>query len=179
MYFILRVPGRAPLTLTADIRAAFAALDPMQVVDRVEPIQAGLDRAVAAPRFAAWLFGTFAAFGVVLAALGLTAVIAWWVTERRREIGIRIALGASARRVSTEILRQGVGLAVAGVAAGLAVALAMTRLLSAWLYDVGSAFDPGTFALVAGAMILIAAAATYLPARRAASIDPMVALRSE
>jgi putative ABC transport system permease protein len=179
MYFILRVPGRAPLTLTSEIRAAFAALDPMQVVDRVEPIQAGLDRSVAAPRFAAWLFGTFAAFGVILAALGLTAVIGWWVTERRREIGIRIALGASARRVSAEILRQGVGLAIAGVVSGLAAALAMTRLLSAWLYDVGSAFDPGTFALVAIGMVAVAAAATYLPARRAASVDPMVALRSE
>jgi putative ABC transport system permease protein len=178
MYFLVRTAGPPALDLPAQITSRVTTLRPNQSVERIEPIDASLNRSVAQPRFAAWLFGAFAAMAVGLAALGLSAVIAWWVTQRRREIGVRMALGATAQAVSTLILKQAMSLAGAGVALGLVIAALSTRSIGVWLYGVAP-LDPATFAVVSIAMLLIAMIAAWLPARRAARIDPIITLRAD
>jgi putative ABC transport system permease protein len=153
-------------------------IDPTQVVDRVMPMQEMLDDTVSRWRFGAWLLGSFAAIAVLLAAVGLAASITWWVTQRTREIGVRMALGANANGVAALVMRQGLAVAVAGIALGLAGAAASTRLIASWLYGI-TPLDPRTFAASAVGMLAIAAAASYLPARRASRVDPIVALRAE
>jgi ABC-type antimicrobial peptide transport system permease subunit len=115
---------------------------------------------------------------VALAAVGLAASIAWWVAQRTREIGVRMALGANAAQVTRLVVHQGLTLAVTGVVLGLAGAAASTRLLEGWLYGV-TPLDTGTFAWSATAMLLTAGLASYLPARRATRIDPLVTLKAE
>jgi ABC-type antimicrobial peptide transport system permease subunit len=115
---------------------------------------------------------------LLLAAIGLAASIAWWVAQRTREIGVRMALGASARQVTGLVLKEGLALGVTGIVLGLAGAAASTRLLESWLYGV-TPLDAPTFAWSAAGMLAIAALASYLPARRAARIDPLVTLRAE
>jgi putative ABC transport system permease protein len=164
--------------LPVAVRAAAAAIDASQVVDRFVPMQDMLDSRVATPRFGAWLLGVFAAMAVLLAAVGLAASIAWWVAERTREIGVRMALGAQTGDVTRMFLRQGLLLTTAGLLLGLGAAAASTRLLQSWLYGV-TPLDRAVFAGSAVAMLGIAALASYIPARRAARVDPLIALRSE
>jgi putative ABC transport system permease protein len=178
IYFIVSTAAPPAANLAAEITSRVAALRPNQAIERIEPLGASLDRSVAQPRFAAWLFGVFAAMAVGLAALGLSAVIAWWVTQRRREIGVRMALGASARAVSSLILKQAVWLVGTGVALGLVIAALSTRAIGVWLYGVAP-LDPLTFVLAGAGMLLVAMAAAWLPARRAARIDPVITLRTE
>jgi putative ABC transport system permease protein len=175
--FVRAVNPRDP-RLADGIRAAAAAIDPAQVVDRLEPLQDMLDTRVATSRFGAWLLGTFAAIAVALAAIGIAASTAWWVGQRTREIGLRTALGAQAGTVTWMFLRQGLLLAGCGVLIGIGAAMASTRLLQSWLYGV-TPLDPGTFFAAAGTLFVIALIAAYLPARRAARVDPLVALRAE
>jgi putative ABC transport system permease protein len=178
LYLLVRTNGAANPALVSGIRAAVSGAIPGQVVDAIDPMQDRLDRAVSRPRFGAWIFGLFAAMAVGLAAMGLTAVIAWWVTQRRREIGLRMALGANRRQVTTLVVRQGLGLAVAGTIAGVGVASLSSRLLSDWLYGIAP-MDGATYGACAAGMLAIAAIASYLPARRATRIDPIVTLRAE
>jgi putative ABC transport system permease protein len=178
LFLIVRTAGPPDAALPSSIRAAVAAVRPGQVVDAIKTLQDTVDQSVTTPRFGAWLFGVFAAMAVGLAALGLAAVIAWWVTQRTREIGVRMALGASRTQVASLIVRQGFGLAVVGVVLGLAVAAACTRVLAGWLYGV-TPLDGWTFASCGALMLAIAAFASYLPALRATRIDPIVALRAE
>jgi putative ABC transport system permease protein len=179
MYVIVRTNGAPATTLPADIQRIVAEVRPGQVVESVEPLQTSVDRSVAAPRFAMWVFTAFAAAGAMLASLGLFAVIAWWVSERRREIGVRMALGAGVERVARLVLREGLALATVGLALGMGTAFLVTRLLSDWLYDVAKPTDPPTYALCAIGMLVVTALASYVPARRAARIDPTVTLKSE
>jgi len=178
MYFIVSTAGPPAIDLPAEITSRVTTLRPNQAIERIEPIDASLDRSVAQPRFAAWLFGAFAAMAVGLAALGLSAVIAWWVTQRRREIGVRMALGASAGAVSVLILKQAGCLAGVGVALGLVIAALSTRAIGVWLYGVAP-LDPLTFGVASIGMLLVATVAAWLPARRAARIDPMITLRAD
>ena len=164
--------------LASQLRAAIAEIDPTQVVDRVMPMQEMLDASVSTWRFGAWLLGLFAGMGVLLAGVGLAASITWWVTQRTREIGVRIALGADANGVVALVLRQGFMVAAAGIVLGLGGAAASTRLLASWLYGV-TPLDSRTFAISAAAMLIVATAASYFPARRASRVDPIVALRAE
>jgi putative ABC transport system permease protein len=127
-------------------------------------------------RFALVVFESFAVVALLLAGAGLYGVIAASVSERTREIGIRSALGASARGILALVLRQGMGLTLSGVALGLTGAVALTRLLTSLLYEV-SATDPVTFLLVGVLLVGIALLACWLPARRALRVDPLDALR--
>jgi putative ABC transport system permease protein len=175
---IVRTTDPRDPRLAGALRSAVAAVDPTQVVDRIAPLQDTLDSGVSTPRFGAWVLGLFAAMAVLLAAVGLAASVAWWVTRRTREIGVRVALGARATDVARMVVGQTAALAAGGIVFGLAGAAASTRLLEGWLYGV-TPLDVPTFAWSAGGMLLIALVASYLPARRAARVDPLVALRAE
>jgi putative ABC transport system permease protein len=120
----------------------------------------------------------FGAVALVLAAIGLYGVVAFGVSQRVREIGLRMALGASSTDVSRLVLREGVKLALVGVGLGVAGALLSSRLLESLLYEV-EPDDPATLVVIAAVLVGVAVAASYLPARRASRIDPFVALRSE
>ena len=175
---IVRTSAPGDPQLATQLRSALYAVDPSQVLDRVMPLQDMLDDRVATPRLGAWLLGVFAAMALLLAAAGLAASIAWWVTQRTREIGVRVALGANAAQVTSLVVRQGMMLAVAGILLGLGGAAASTRLLESWLYGV-TPLDLPTFAWASAGMLATALLASYVPARRAARIDPLVALRTE
>jgi putative ABC transport system permease protein len=161
-----------------------ALRDQVRALDRTVPFTdvaaAGdLVRAsVAAPRFRTLAFATFGAAAVLLALVGLYGVVAWLAASRRREIGVRIALGADATSIFGMVLRGGVGLTVTGIALGVIAAVALTRFLAGMLYSVAPA-DPLTFSAVAAALLLVATLACTLPARRAMRADPRESLRSE
>jgi len=175
---IVRTANPADPRVPAAVRAAVAAVDPSQLVERVTPYETMLETGVAQWRFGAWLLGLFAAMALLLAAVGLAASMAWWVAQRTREIGVRMALGANAAQVTRLVVKQGLTLGVTGVVLGLAGASASTRLLEGWLYGV-TPLDTATFAWSAAGMLAIAALASYLPARRATRIDPLVTLKAE
>ncbi len=159
-------------------RRALAELDPQQPVADVREMTSLLSRSIAQARFNTFVLMVFAAVALLLAAVGIAGVMAVAVAQRTREIGIRMALGARASQVVAQVVRQGIALALAGVALGVAGALVLARLLGALLYGV-AATDPPTFALVAGGLVVVALLACAVPARRAAQVDPMIALRAE
>jgi putative ABC transport system permease protein len=137
-----------------------------------------MSRWTAPDRFALALFGAFAGLGVLLASVGIYGVVAQLVTARRREIGIRLALGAERRDVLQLVFGEALRFITAGIGIGLLLAFALVRFISSLLYDV-SAYDPLTFAAVVAALVAAAAAASAIPAGRAARLDPMTALREE
>jgi putative ABC transport system permease protein len=144
----------------------------------VETAQHLIDRHVAHPRFRAVLLGSFAAIALMLAVVGLYAVLSQLVAHRSHEIGVRTALGARQRDVLALVVREGMLLAGLGATAGLVVASWLTRFLSSLLFGV-PAGDPVTLSAVAALLLAATFLATYLPAKRAATVDPMVALRCE
>ena len=166
------------LPSAAELRAAVAAIDPLLPIYAVRPLADGLRRQSATARFGSLVLGAFSTVAVLLAAIGIYGVIAFVVSLSRREIAIRMALGATRNRVSGLIVRNALALVGAGVAAGLVVSSSATRVLESQLFGV-SATDPLTFALVSGVVLLVALLASYLPARRAAGLDPQLALKSE
>jgi predicted permease len=137
-----------------------------------------VDKAVSPRRFVVWLLGGFAAFAVVLASLGIYGVVAYSVSQRTQEIGIRMALGASAAGLQAGIVARTLLLASLGMVLGTAVSWAAARALTGLLFGV-TATDPATFGGMLAALTCVAALASYVPARRAARIDPAVALRAE
>jgi ABC-type antimicrobial peptide transport system permease subunit len=141
-------------------------------------LESMVDRALGQPKFYVLLLSIFAALALVLAVVGIYGVIAYAVQQRSREIGIRIALGASTERVVGMVVRRGLTLAVIGVALGTAGAYAVTRVLQSLLFGV-SARDPLTFAAVAALLGGVAVLASWIPARRAARVDPLTAMRAE
>jgi predicted permease len=169
---------REPASLAAAIRQQVRALDPDLPVYRVRPMHAWLFQSLARQRFAMTLLTAFAGLALALAALGTYGVMAYLVAQGTREIGIRIALGATPRTVTALVLRGGLALGAAGVSLGLLLALALTRFVGSLLFGVAGT-DPLTF--LAGAVLLGASAllASYLPARRAARVDPMLSLRAD
>ena len=137
-----------------------------------------LSQSVARQRFAMLMLGAFAAFAVILAAVGVYGVMSYLVTQGTRDIAIRIALGAQESNILGLVVRQGMTLAIVGIAAGLTGAFALSRVMSALLFGVSSK-DAVTFAIVTAILAAVALVACYIPARRAIKVDPMVALRYE
>ena len=170
--------GCDPAALAGQLRRAVGALDHGVAVSSVGTMRETMARATAASLFQLVLLGAFAAVALVLAAVGIYGVMSYTVSRRRHEIGIRLALGATPGEVTGAVVRQGMTMALAGAAAGVAGALLLSRLMRALLYGV-SATDPVTFMVVAVTLGLVALGATWLPARRASRIDPLAALRSE
>jgi ABC-type antimicrobial peptide transport system permease subunit len=144
----------------------------------VSSLQEIVQASVAPMRSSTLLLMLFAAVAVVLASIGVFGVVSFVVSQRVREIGIRVALGADPAAVRRLVLGQGMRQAVSGVGLGIVASLALTRALSSLLFGVSST-DPATFAAAAAALLGVAAAACYLPARRATTIDPTVALRTD
>jgi predicted permease len=174
---LLRTSGD-PAALAGSARTAIRAIDPGLAVFGVEPLELTVSRSVSQRRFTMLLLGTFALVALILAAIGVHGILSYRVAQRRREIGIRMALGAAPRSVLGLVLRDGAVLAAIGVGIGLGAALAFTRLLRSLLFGV-TATDPLTFALVTVFLACVALAAALAPARRAARVDPLVVLRSE
>jgi predicted permease len=167
-----------PALLANDLRRAVRQLDPTLAVANIRPMDDIADANVSTARFALFLVALFAGLALTLAAIGIYGVISYAVSQRTQEFGLRMALGAQAGDVRRLVLRQGVKLALMGVALGLVGALALGRVLWSLLYEV-SAADPVTFTSVSALAIAVAALACYLPGRRATAVDPAHALRSE
>jgi putative ABC transport system permease protein len=176
--FAIRSSGGEPQALAQSVRTAVLSVDRNQPVYDVKPLGQIVTDSIALRRLALLLLSVFAAVAVLLAASGIFGVMAYAVTQRTHEIGIRMALGAQTRDVLWLVLRQGLRLIGVGVALGWLAALGLTRLLEKLLYSV-SATDPLTFGGVAALLVAIALLACYLPARRATKVDPMAALRTE
>jgi predicted permease len=166
-----------PATLASAVRAALRPLQPDLPGNDFRTLQTLVDKAVSPRRFVALLLAGFALFAVALASLGIYGVISYSVGQRAQEIGIRMALGASAGRLQRRIVAQTLGLAAIGIAIGGAGAWALARAMSGLLFGV-TAEDPATFGAMVVALTVVAALAGYLPARRAARADPMTALRA-
>jgi putative ABC transport system permease protein len=167
-----------PISLAAALRASVSATDKDVTLSTFRSMDDVRDASVAQPRFSSQLFGLFAALALVLAAVGLYGLMAYSVTLRRNEIGIRMAMGATRENILQLVLRQGSLLALSGIGLGLIASILVTRLLSSLLFDVRPS-DPMTFLTVALLLVGVALLASYIPARRATKVDPMVALRYE
>jgi putative ABC transport system permease protein len=175
--FVVRA-AIAPPDLKAALSRAVVEADPSNTVYRITIGDAYLREAMAPTRFAMALLVTFSVVAILLSAVGLYGVIAYAVTQRTREIGIRLALGAAPRAVTSLVVRSGMHLTAAGVALGVAAAVGSTRVLGGMLYGVRPG-DPITYAAIVALVVATAVAACYVPARRAARIDPTEALRAE
>jgi putative ABC transport system permease protein len=168
--------GRPPSA--ADLRAAVAAVDPELPLTSVQEMEDVVARSLGRPRLTLSLMSLFGVVALLLAAIGLYGVVAFSVSQRVREIGLRMALGASSSDVSRLVLREGLKLALAGVALGVVGAFFAGRFLESMLYEVEPR-DPMTLVVIAVLLVGVALVASYLPARRASRIDPFVALRTE
>jgi putative ABC transport system permease protein len=167
-----------PESLVSSIQTAVRQVDPDQPVYNVSTMEGRLLRSIARERFNALLLGIFAAVALILATVGIYSVMNYTVTQRAHEIGVRVALGAQAKNILALVLKQAAMLTLAGLTIGLFAALALTRLMASLLYGV-SATDLLTFILIPVLLAVVALVASYVPARRAVKVDPMVALRSE
>jgi putative ABC transport system permease protein len=177
LFLAVRTRGR-PSQLASALRREVTALDPDLALSRVQPLEEVLSSSLSRRRFTASLLGIFAGVALALSAIGIFGVMTTMVTQRTREIGIRMALGAQPRDVRALVVRQGATLAGIGLVIGLVGAVVLSRLLTGLLYGV-SASDPVTLAGVALLLGSVALAASYFPARRATRVDPLEALRSE
>jgi putative ABC transport system permease protein len=175
--FVLRVAGE-PTGLVSAVRGVVAEVEPNQAVHNVMTMEQRLANTTTSLRLNTALLGSFAGVALLLAAVGIYGVMSYAVAQRRREIGVRMALGAQKGDVLGLVIGNGLRLTLAGVVIGLIGAFALTRYLSSLLYSVTTT-DPFTFLGVAVVLTVIALLASWLPARRAAKVDPMVALRYE
>jgi putative ABC transport system permease protein len=165
-------------SISQELRKQVQGVDPDLPVFGERTMEDLVSDSLAERRFAMQIVGLFGVLALLLAGIGIYGVMAYSVAQRTREIGIRLALGASTSAILRWVLKQGMVLILAGVAAGLAGAFALTRLLRGLLYEVAPT-DPVTYAGLAVLLALVALAACYIPARRATRVDPMVALRYE
>jgi putative ABC transport system permease protein len=176
--FLILHSSAPPSSLTAQVRRALAQIDPSLPLFNVRTMDEVVAAQAQGQQFLSLLVGSFAGLAALLAAIGIYGVLSYLVTQRTREIGIRMSLGASRGRVLAEVLREGMRLALLGLAVGIAGAFAVGRILASLLHEVKPA-DPVIFLATAGLLAVVALIACYLPARRAARLDPMIALRYE
>lgn len=177
MVFVARTRGD-PAAYLERMKDEIWSIDPTQAFYRAGTLAELVSKSVAARRFNLWILGSFAGLALLLAAIGIYGVVSYTTRTRAREFGVRMALGAGRRDIVADVVRRGLRLAGLGIAIGLAVSLGLTRLMSRLLYGV-SPRDPLTLLGVAGVLLLVALAATYLPARRVTALDPSRALRLE
>jgi putative ABC transport system permease protein len=170
--------ARAPMSIVSSVRAAVRAIDPNQPISNVRTMDAMLSRLVAQRKFSMTLVVAFAVLALVLAAIGAYGVTSYLVSQRTKEIGVRLALGADPRRVTRLVVLDGMRVGLAGLTFGVIGALAVTRLASSLLYGV-SPRDPATIIGVSTFLLVVVAFANYFPARRASRVDPLVALRQD
>jgi putative ABC transport system permease protein len=170
--------GGDPQAILPSVRQKLRELDPQLPLATVRTMEEWVSNTAAQPRLNAQLLGIFAAVAVLVAAIGIYGVLAYSVNQRTREIGLRMALGAPRSGVLRLVIGEGMRVGLAGIAVGVAAALAVSRLLSTLLFGV-RAQDPATFAGVAILLALVALAACVFPAQRASRVDPLVALRDE
>jgi putative ABC transport system permease protein len=168
----------SPVRSADTVRASLRSIDPNVPLSTIESMDTLIDRSMGPRRFNLYLLGAFAAVSLALSAIGLFGVMAYLVAQRTREIGVRLALGATRGEVFRLILGRGMALAAIGAAGGVGVALWLTRVMETLLFSV-SRTDPITFVAVPAALIVVAGLACYLPARRAMKVDPVVALRGD
>jgi putative ABC transport system permease protein len=174
---VVRTAGD-PNAVVPLLRQVVRDVDPAIALGGLGTLQSTLSASLSPPRFRAALIGLFAVLALILSVVGIYSVIAYTVSRRTRELGIRIALGSRVQSVEWLVVRRGLALAVGAVFVGTAVALGMTRFLSSFLFEV-TATDPWTFVGVPTLLLGVAVAASYLPARRAGRIDPLTALKSD
>jgi predicted permease len=177
MTLVVRTEGE-PLALVDPIRGVIARLDPDLPMTAVRPMTSVVESALSAPRFIGLLLTCFAALALLLAAIGVYGVLSYVVSQRTREIGIRLAIGAGRGAVLRMIVGEGVGLALAGVVVGVLLGAAFAPLLGALLHGVRPA-DPLTFVAVSGMLLVVGAIASLVPALRASRVDPAVTLRAD
>jgi ABC-type antimicrobial peptide transport system permease subunit len=164
------------MRLAATLRAEVHALDPTMPIEGVQPMTQIVSESVAQPRFRTMLLGLFSLLALVLSVIGIYGVISYSVGQRRREVGIRLALGAGRAVVLRQVLGEGLALTAIGLAVGAIGAAALTRFLSSLLFDVGR-LDPVTYAAAALTLVGAGLLASWLPARRATRVDPVITLR--
>jgi putative ABC transport system permease protein len=167
-----------PIAVTPKLRASIAALDPTLPVFGVSTMTESVSNGLSTSLTAASIAGFFGGLALVISSVGLYAVVASGVTERTREIGVRVALGSSPNEVMQFVMRSGARLGIVGLAIGLVGAGVMARLMSALLFGL-SAADPVTFVVVPVTLAVVVFVATFVPARRAVRLDPVAALRSD
>src|SRR5678815_374219 len=177
MYVVLRTDSD-PATAISGLRNELATLDRNLPLADVSTMRERMGQSVGQQRFRTLLLGSFAGFALVLACIGLYAVMSYSVSQRTREIGIRIALGGRPREILILVIRQALVLSCIGMVVGLIAAIALTRAMRALLFEV-TPLDPISFAISLGLLAGVAVLASYIPARRATKIDPVAALRYE
>ena len=177
MTLVVRARGN-PSTIVAAVRNEVQSIEKNLPISNPMPMSEWIGNSLYAARMGAMLLGIFAALALALASIGLYGVMSFAVSQRTRELGIRMALGARATDVFKLVLRQGFGLIMSGVVLGLVVSLAVTRLLASFLYGI-KATDAITFAVIPIVLTIVAGIACYIPARRATKVDPLIALRYE
>jgi putative ABC transport system permease protein len=175
--FVVRASSDS-VPLESSIRNAVREMDPSLPVYNLWSMNELMTKSMVQPRFLALLLATFSGIALFLAAIGIYGVMAYSVAQRTQEIGVRMALGARPLHVLQLILKQSLGMLVIGIVVGLAGAFALTRLMRTLLFEI-TATDPLTYASVIGLLTIVALLACYIPARRAAKVDPLVALRYE
>lgn len=175
---VIRTPRAGSSALLHDLQKAVASVNPSLPLADVKTLESVYDRSLARTSFTLVLLGIAAGMALFLGIIGIYGVISYSVSQRTREIGIRLALGATLRDVTAVFVRYGLVLSGIGAVCGITAAFALTRLMKSLLYDISPA-DPLTYAAVSAALILAAVLASYLPARRATKVDPSEALRSE
>jgi predicted permease len=178
MSFVVRSDSGSAGTIASTIRSTVRDLDPSVPVFQLQTMTDAVADSLVRPRFLSLLLGSFSAIALSLAAIGIYGVMAYSVTQRTQEIGVRVALGATTRTVLAMVVGEGLRMTLVGLTVGLAGAFALTRLMATLLFEV-SATDPMTFVIVGVCLTVVGLLACFVPARRAAKVDPMVALRYE
>ena len=178
MTLVVKTRTDQPLELTGAIRRVLSEIDPSVPLGNVQTMEQVVARSISRTAFTMFLLGIAGAMALLLSAVGLYGVISYIVSQRTAEIGIRMALGARMEQAAGMVIRQSALLAGVGLAVGLVAALLVSGVLRSLLFEISPA-DPLTLAGAALVLIVVAVLAAYLPARRAARVDPMVALRAE